>query len=71
MTCVVCPKCRNQKVTQDPNNHRNFNCSRCGKFVLLPVEPESEDLSAIWDYLIQAGKHLKGLEQSEILKRSR
>lgn len=64
MVYVVCPRCQNRSVTQDPENPRNFACSECGeKFILLPEKPESKDLSAVWDYLIQAGKHLKELEQ--------
>ena len=63
MVYIVCPKCQNRYVTQDTENPRNFTCSKCGRFVLLPVKPDSKDLSAVWDYLIQAGKHLKELEQ--------
>ena len=63
MVHVVCPKCQNRDMTQDATNPRIFNCSKCGKFILLPAEPNSEDISAVWDYLIQAGKHIKKLEQ--------
>lgn len=59
MVHIVCPKCKNQSVTQDPENPKNFTCSMCGELILLPAKPESTDLPAVWDYLIQVGKHLK------------
>ncbi len=63
MLYVICPKCQNRDMTQDTTNPRNFTCSKCGKFVLLPAKPDNKDISAVWDYLIQAGKHIKELEQ--------
>lgn len=62
MVHVVCPKCQNRDMKQDPTNPTFFTCSRCGRFILLPAEPSSEDILAIWDYLIQSGKHVKKLE---------
>lgn len=62
MTHVKCPRCQSQVMKQDTANPANFTCSTCGKFVLLPVEPDKKDISTVWDYLIQAGKHLKHLE---------
>ena len=50
-------------MTQDRANPRSFTCSKCGKFVLLPAKPDSKDMPDVWDYLIQAGKHLKELEK--------
>ena len=62
MVQVVCPKCQNRYLKQDEENPRNFTCSKCGEFVLLPAKPDSKDLPAVWDYLIQAGKHFKQMQ---------
>lgn len=64
MVDVVCPNCQNQDMTQDMENLQNLTCSKCGKFVLLPAKPSSNDVSALWDYLVQAGKHIKELEKN-------
>ena len=63
MEHVVCPKCQKRDMTQDAANPGIFTCSKCGKFILLPAEPNREDIPVVWDYLIQAGKHIKRLEQ--------
>lgn len=67
MADVVCPKCQSRSMAQDKEDPRNFTCSRCGRFILLPLKPDSKDLSTVWDYLIQTGKHLKKLERARKL----